>query len=176
MKHLALIAFACMPIFISVPTMAQAVGKAAPSFSNWPFNPALTKLSPGSKGNDLERIFKVLNSRQVKKGEFESMETYTRRRTKIMQKPLYGQLKSDSTLAFVIKPNPKVNEAAYSVEKQLMSVICPTTHIGKDLVIDPHIQYSTEQMTANGPWPETVTNYYIVPDYGPVMETIPTSQ
>ena len=79
-----------------------------------PFDPSLAKLPPKFQGHDAEELFAAIGARKraVAKGEFESSEAYSKRIEALQIAPLFGNIRPDSTLAFVLAVNPKYNADA----------------------------------------------------------------
>jgi hypothetical protein len=96
------------------------------------FDPQIERLPENFLGHDLERIFAAAAERlQLKKDEFESTSDFTERLNKLNEKPLYGNVQANSTLAFVLSPEYTVLQSTYDADSMTMRAIQPVGEVRK---------------------------------------------
>jgi hypothetical protein len=105
-------------------TPAVTQTKPVPKYLNVPFDLNIDRIPLPCSGHDVEQIYEAFDKRKKaeRKDEFETTEQYQRRLTEQSGKPFFGQIGSDSVLAFVVDTSSE-----YDADSQtLMISIIPS--------------------------------------------------
>ena len=115
-------------------TKGEALQLAVPKYSDEVFSGFVV---PHYSGNDLGKIYDVLDKRRAPKDEYESTDEYRERLHRAMTKPIIGRLLPDGVFAFVIQPSNKLDFGfffvRYDADKEEMIVgILPQSRTYED--------------------------------------------
>jgi hypothetical protein len=97
----------------------SSASKTSPAYLNVPFDPDIQVIPVPYQGHNIEQVYGAFDSRKKAdpKGEFETKDQYEKRLTAQATAPLFGSVRQDSLLAFIL--DPKVE---YDADSQVMTI------------------------------------------------------
>lgn len=160
------VAEATPPARVQSKQSAASSKQSKPAWLQVPFDHELTQLPPKFAGHNPEQVFSALQERDklLAKGEFETTEAHSRRKeafeASLRGQTLFGKVRGDSTLAFVLKA-----QAQYDADASTFRVTSePSVELGiitkHERVYKPEYNIGVPLSLKSAGWTDKYQNVY----------------